>query len=162
MTNKNEKTFKSEQSKKESQMLWSALKELKLRFDDVIFDLIEENDIIEIYDKNQMQRYRNPYFHSIYDFSLLELFSKTRSELFAYEKSMKKEILKNEKSAFSSSTSIVFDLSMIKPQQTNPQYQIVNNQASQIVRLRFMLPLFEYNTSEASHILLVSKVHSIK
>jgi len=51
---------------------------------------------------------------------------------------------------------------MIKPQQTNPQYQIVNNQASQIVRLRFMLPLFEYNTSEASHILLVSKVHSIK
>ncbi|MCB0365643.1 MAG: hypothetical protein H6624_04420 [Bdellovibrionaceae bacterium] len=66
-------------------LLWYALKSMKLRFSSDLFDLISEEDTIEIYDAENIQIFRNLQAMSLLSYSLEDLFCHTWMELFSRE-----------------------------------------------------------------------------
>jgi PAS domain-containing protein len=75
-------------------MLWYALKRFGLRPTSEVFDVISDEDIIEIYNADGIQIYRNLNFYEISSYSLGELVAFEWSELYQREDQVSVEIMK--------------------------------------------------------------------
>jgi hypothetical protein len=76
-------------------LLWWALKEFKLRPTSDILDKLDEGDVIEVYDSNFVQIYRNFQFFRICSYTLEELFSYEWPVLFDREAHITESLIKD-------------------------------------------------------------------
>lgn len=141
---------------KDCQMLRAFTNKLGLRFDDKLLEFLEVGDIIEVYDKNSIQVFRNHMFHDVYSHSLIDLFTKPRSELFNRNDFFEKQISEIEAEVFQSKTSNIFTLKHIKPhliEEINSlELKCIN------ISLQFMYPLLN-KFSITEYTVLVSRVN---
>lgn len=127
---------------------------LELQFENDLFELLEPGDIIEVYNKDSMQVYRNLTFHKVYSYDLIDLFIKPRTELFKRDDFFEKQIKNVESEVFKSSTCKPFCLKNIKPHLLKERSSA--ELRSVFIRLKFMYPLIN-KISGVNYVVLVSR-----
>lgn len=75
------------------QMLWYAVRRLKLLPSDDLFEVIQENDVVEIYNSNGVQLFRNHRFFDICSYDFAELFIYPWYELYKRDNSVDEQIM---------------------------------------------------------------------
>jgi len=140
---------------REKSLVWGALRSLKLRFDDHLFERLLDDDIIEIYRSDNLQVFRNLKFHEVCSFHFPELFIKQWPELFNRDSFITNQILSAAQAAFQNS-----DLEPISTQHI-PEHDLVEISYPEGLKMKMKLKTL-YPLSDASgkiaYILAVSRV----
>ncbi|MCC6277203.1 MAG: hypothetical protein IT289_04730 [Oligoflexia bacterium] len=100
-----ESIVESGQSLRDSTVfLWKMLSRLKMRPGPDLFDKLKNDDIIEIYDSNSVQIFRNLRFFEICSYSLLEVFTYELWELYRRDTDVTKALIDTVSKVFTNQT----------------------------------------------------------
>jgi hypothetical protein len=141
----------------EARLLWTILKELNVSCDPEVFEVLDKDSIIEVYNADDIQVYRNQKFHEVFNYDFITLFSSKRKDLFSRNEFFDKQIDQALSISFSMSESEIIDLTKIRPHAVNQK--LADQPSSLLVSINFICPLInKLNVAEYS--VLVYKVHT--
>jgi len=136
-------------------LTWGALKCLRLKFDENLFENLLDTDIVEIYRNDNLQVFRNLKFHEVCSFHFPELFIKQWPDLFQRDPFVTKQIMSSAIAAFTSEDCGKIDTDHI------PEHDLIEisspENLSMKMQLKSLYPLLDQNNN-ASYILAVSRV----
>jgi hypothetical protein len=138
-----ESVAQSGQSLRDSSIiLWKMLSRLKFRPGTDLFDKLDQDDVIEIYDSSSVQIFRNLRFFEICSYSLLEVFTFELWELYRRDMAITNALVQTVTGVFSNKTRTSVPAGV--PDHTVEEI-FSEAKRKYFIRQKFIAPLFDSN-----------------